>query len=224
MLRAAVLDMDGLMFDSETIVFETWSEMMRENGYAYSFEIYKQTVGRRKKEVELLYRSLYGGDFPYRVFADRCRTLYVERVKTKGIPVKPGLYTLLGFFRDNGFGVALATSTSRQTATLNLEVSDTLRYFDCLVCGDDVRNGKPDPEVFLTAAQRLGVAPQECIAYEDSFNGIRAAHTAGMQTVMVPDMLTPTEDILPLVDCLCDSLEQSIPYIKTILKGCVLCL
>ena len=80
--------------------------------------------------------------------------------------------------------------------------------------GEDVTNGKPHPEVFLTAAERLGENPADCIAFEDSINGIKSAHAAGMVTVMVPDMLQPTDEIIPMIDCLCESLEQSIPFIE----------
>ena len=87
-------------------------------------------------------------------------------------------------------------------------------FFDALVCGGDVKNGKPHPEVFLTAAAALGEKPSDCIAFEDSINGIKSAHAAGMTTVMVPDFLEPTDEIRPMIDCLCKSLEESILYME----------
>lgn len=216
MIKGAVLDMDGLMFDSERIVYETWQSMMDEGGYPYDFELYKQTIGKRKKEVELIYLSKYGADFPYRRFADRCHDSYLERLRTVGIPIKPGLFELLDFLKDNGVKISLATSTSRETATLNLQTSDTLRYFDTLVCGNDVKNGKPHPEVFLTAAERLGLDPKDCVAYEDSLTGIESAHAAGMITIMVPDYLQPTKEIMPMISCKCQTLSDSIEFLKTL--------
>lgn len=214
MINAAIFDMDGLMFDTERFVFETWLEMMTEKGFEYNLEIYKNTVGKRKVEVEKFYLDTYGADFPYWELADLCRARYVERVRREGLPVKKGLYTLLKYLRENNFRLAVATSTSRETTELNLSVTDTRKYFDALVCGNEVKNGKPHPEVFLTAAERLGAKPESCIAYEDSINGIKSAHAAGCVTVMVPDMLEPTREIIPMINCLCADLEQSIKFIK----------
>ena len=214
MLKAAVFEMDGLMFDTETLVYRNWQTMMDEAGYPYSLDDFKQTVGKRKAEVQNFYFGRYGADFPYWDFSEKGRGMYLEYVAERGVPVKPGLHELLEYLRSKDFGIALATSTSRKTTELNLESAGVQGYFDALVCGDDVKNGKPHPEVFLTAAAGLGEAPEACVAFEDSINGIKSAFAAGMKTVMVPDMLQPTNEILPMIDCLCDSLEKSIPFIE----------
>ena len=200
MLRAAVFDMDGLMFDTETLVYQNWQKMMDEAGYPYSLDDFKQTVGKRKAEVQNFYFGKYGAEFPYWDYSEKGRGMYLDYVAQYGVPVKPK--------------IALATSTSRKTSVLNLESAGVTAFFDTLVCGEDVTNGKPHPEVFLTAAERLGENPADCIAFEDSINGIKSAHAAGMVTVMVPDMLQPTDEIIPMIDCLCESLEQSIPFIE----------
>ncbi|MEE0957082.1 MAG: HAD family phosphatase [Ruminococcus sp.] len=216
MISGAVLDMDGLMIDSERIVYETWQRMMDDNGYPYDFALYKQTIGKRKNEVEKIYLKTYGADFPYWDFAAQCHDSYIERLKTVGIPTKPGLFELLDFLKAHNVKVSLATSTSRETATLNLQTSGTLPYFDALVCGNDVKNGKPHPEVFLTAAARLGLDPGDCVAYEDSLTGIESAYNAGMITIMVPDYLEPTEEVKPMISKLCKTLDESIPFLETL--------
>lgn len=218
MITAAVFDMDGLMFDTERLVYENWQKMMDERGYDYNLDFFKRTVGKRKLEVQRIYFDRFGDDFPYWEYADKCHDMYIERVKAEGIPIKKGLIEVLEFLKERGVKIALATSTSRQTSELNLEVSDTAKYFDALVCGNDVVNGKPHPEVFLTAAERLGAKPKSCIAFEDSINGIKSAYSAGMVTVMVPDFIAPTEEIKPMISFLCDDLAQSIEKIKTILE------
>lgn len=214
MIKGAVLDMDGLMIDSEKIVYQNWTKMMTEAGYDYSLDFYKKTLGKRKAEVEKIYLAAYGADFPYWAFAGKSHVMYLEQLKTDGVPAKPGLYELLNFFKDSGIKIALATSTSRETATLNLKSIGVLEYFDALVCGNDVTNGKPHPEIFLTAAKRLGLDPKDCAAYEDSLTGIESAYAAGMITVMVPDYLEPTEQIRPKVNLLCETLDESIDFIK----------
>ena len=219
MITAAVFDMDGLMFDTERLVYENWQNMMNERGYDYDLDFFKTTVGKRKNEVQRLYFDRFGDDFPYWELADLGKARYVERVKAEGIPIKKGLIELLTFLKERGIKTALATSTSRQTAEFNLQISDTARFFDSLVCGNDVKKGKPHPEVFLTAAQRLGEKSENCVAYEDSINGIISAHSAGMTTVMVPDYIAPTEEIKPMIDYLCEDLAQSIEKIEPLLAA-----
>ena len=214
MHKAAVFDMDGLMFDTEMLVYRNWQRMMDEAGYPYDLDDFKETVGKRKAEVQNFYFGKYGADFPYWDFSEKGRGMYVDYISEFGVPVKQGLRELLSYLKEKGFRIALATSTSRKTSVLNLESAGVTEFFDTLVCGEDVTNGKPHPEVFLTAAERLGEKPEDCIAFEDSINGIKSAHAAGMTTVMVPDMLQPTGEILPMIDCLCESLEQSIPFIE----------
>ena len=207
MITAAVFDMDGLMFDTERLVYENWQNMMDERGYDYDLEFFKTTVGKRKNEVQRLYFDRFGDDFPYWELADLGKARYIERIKAEGIPIKKGLTELLTFLKDRDIKIALATSTSRRTAQLNLEISDTARFFDSLVCGNDVKNGKPHPEVFLTAAERLGAK-----------SGIISAYSAGMVTVMVPDYIAPTAEIMPMISYLCDDLSQSIDKIKPLLE------
>ena len=128
MITAAVFDMDGLMFDTERLVYENWQKMMDEQGYDYNLDFFKQTVGKRKLEVQRIYFDRFGDDFPYWEYADKCRDMYIERVKAEGIPVKKGLTQLLEFLKERDIKIALATSTSHETARFNLEISNTLKY------------------------------------------------------------------------------------------------
>lgn len=214
MFKGAVFDMDGLMIDSERVVYNGWQKLMDKHGYDYSVEVFKQTVGRRKKEVEQFYYERYGADFPYRELAQIQRQNYIDRLISEGIPVKKGLYEILELFKNSGVKIALATSTSRKTTEMNLKVINAERYFDALVCGEDVTNGKPDPEVFLTAAQKIGVPPEKCVAFEDSINGIKSAFAAHMTTVMVPDFVEPTDEIMPLISFLCRDLLQATEFVR----------
>ena len=138
MIKGAVFDMDGLMFDTERLVYENWQHMMDELGLPYDLETFKQTIGRRKKEVELFYRATYGEDFPYWELSGRGKSMYVKRIEHEGLPVKKGLYDILRWLRESGVRIALATSTSRHTTELNLRLAKVSGYFDALVCGEDV--------------------------------------------------------------------------------------
>ena len=218
MIKGAVFDMDGLMFDSERLVYETWQMMMDELGFEYNLEIFKNTIGLRTDMAESYYNSLYGERFCYQPLKQRSREIFLKRVSEEGVPIKKGLVELLEFLKSNNLKIAVATSTSAPTAHKIIRMAGVYDYFDAFVCGDDVRNGKPHPEVFLTAAERLSLPPTECVAFEDSINGIKSAHSAEMTTVMVPDYLQPTEEIIPMIDCLCDDLSQAIEFISNHMK------
>lgn len=218
MINGAVFDMDGLMFDSERLVYETWQMMMDELGFEYNLDIFKNTIGLRTDMAESYYNSLYGERFCYKPLKQRSREIFLKRVSEEGVPIKKGLVELLEFLKSNNLKIAVATSTSAQTAHKIIKMAGVYDYFDTFVCGDDVKNGKPHPEVFLTAAEKLSLPPTECVAFEDSINGIKSAYSAGMTTVMVPDYLQPTQEIIPMIDCLCGDLSQAIEFISNHMK------
>lgn len=214
MIKGAIFDMDGLMFDSERLVCSIWQEMMDENGYKFNVDIFKNTIGLRRDKTKEFYTSLYGSDFDYDHFKTQSRERFYKRIEKDGVPIKKGLFELLDYLRKNNIKTAVATSTSASTALKVIKKAGIYDYFDSFVCGDDVKNGKPHPEVFLTAAQKIGIAPNECIAFEDSINGIKSALSANMTTVMVPDFLQPTDEIKPKISLICKSLDEAIAFIE----------
>lgn len=214
MIKGAIFDMDGLMFDSERLVCSIWQEMMDENGYKFSVDIFKNTIGLRQDKSKEFYTSLYGKDFDYDGFKIQSRERFYKRIERDGVPVKKGLFELLDYLKSQKIKMAVATSTSAQTALKVIRKSGVYDYFDSFVCGDDVKNGKPHPEVFLTAAERIGISPCQCIAFEDSINGIKSAFAANMTTVMVPDFLQPTDEIRDKISFLCKSLDEAIEFIE----------
>lgn len=210
MIKGAIFDMDGLMFDSERLVCSIWQEMMDENGYKFNVDIFKNTIGLRQDKSKKFYTSLYGEDFDYDGFKIQSRQRFYKRIEKDGVPIKKGLFELLDFLKDNNIKMAVATSTSAKTALKVIKKAGVYDYFYSFVCGDDVKNGKPHPEVFLTAAERIGVPPEECVAFEDSINGIKSAFAANMTAVMVPDFLQPTDEIKNKISFLCNSLDEAI--------------
>lgn len=214
MIKGAVFDMDGLMFDTERLVYETWQKMMDELGFEYSLDVFKNTIGLRTDEAESYYNSVYGERFEYKPLRQKCRNTFLERVGKEGVPIKKGLIDLLDFLKAKNIKIAVATSTSAQTALKTIKMAGVYDYFDAFVCGDEVKNGKPNPEIFLKAAETLLLLPNECVAFEDSINGIKSAYSADMTTVMVPDYLQPTEEIMPMIGCLCKDLSQAIEFVN----------
>ncbi len=214
MIKGAIFDMDGLMIDSERLVYQNWQTMMDELGYEYNLEIFKNTIGLRQDKTKAYYRSLYGDDFDYDTYKIRSRKMYYEQIERDGVPVKKGLLELLDYLKSKKIKIAVATSTSAQTAHKVVKLAGVYDYFDAFVCGDEVKNGKPHPEVFLTAAEKISVNPEDCVAFEDSINGIKSAYSAKMATVMVPDFLEPTEEIKPMLSFLCEDLSKAIDFLK----------
>ena len=196
MFKGAVFDMDGLMIDSERLVYSIWQEMLDEDGKEFNLDIFKKTIGLRREDSYEYYRIRY-----------------FKRIEKNGVPVKKGLYEIFDYLKSVGCKISLATSTSSQTALKIMKKINLYDKFDAFVCGDDVKNGKPDPEVFLIAAKKLGLEPVDCVAFEDSINGIKSAHAAGMTTVMVPDLSEPTDEIKPMIDFLCTDLSEAIKHL-----------
>lgn len=215
MIQGAVFDMDGLMFDTEKLVYRVWKEVMTKNGFFYDFSAYKQTIGRRTAYTKKLYETWYGDRFCYEELRRQANILFRDFIDQHGVPVKKGLYSLLEYLKNHNFEIALATSTGSKTAMDLLDRTNVTGYFDAFICGNMVQNGKPHPEVFLTAAKELKLCPENCIALEDSINGIKAAYAAKMKPVMVPDLLEPSEEIKPMLYALCENLEEAITCFKT---------
>lgn len=214
MIKGAVFDMDGLMFDSERLTFDAWYKVLNDNGFCYTFDIYKQTVGKRTVETKAYYEGLYGDSFDYSSMRQKANTVFWDYIDKNGMPIKKGLFELLDYLKANNIKISLATSTSEESAMRMIKKAGVEDYFDAFVCGNMVKNGKPHPEVFLTAAEKLSLPPQSCIALEDSINGIKSAYAAKMLPIMVPDMLSPTKEIMPMLYALCKDLSEVIKKIN----------
>lgn len=205
--QAAIFDMDGTILDTEavfrTIVFEVCTDL----GFEMTDAVHHSMVGSSHEHTNRLLVEAYGVSFPYALFDERCRVIMTERTRT-GVPVKPGARELIEDLRQRGIPTAVATSSRRPHASHHLSAAGLLELFDTVVTRDDVVHPKPHPEPYLTAARRLGMDPRQCLALEDSNAGVRAAHAAGMQTVMVPDLVHPSPDTRALGIAVVENLDQ----------------
>lgn len=207
--KAVLFDMDGVLFDSERLLRECWLQLAREQGLTGMREVYARCIGVNAPASDRILREAYGADFPARAFKERARDIYRGRCAREGLPLKPCARELLEALRDEGIPRALASSTGEELVRRELEEAELLSLFDTLVTGDMVRRGKPDPECFLLAAERLGVKPEDCAVIEDSYNGVRAAHAAGAKAIMVPDLLEPNEEMARLAEAIVPDLEKA---------------
>jgi HAD superfamily hydrolase (TIGR01509 family) len=187
---AVVLDMDGLMLDSERIDREIWQGAMRRRGYEFPDALHAALIGHTDVDGEHVLRAHFGAELPLAELAAEAQSLWREHIATRGVPRKPGLNELLDHLEAERIPVAVATSTARAKAIERL--GPLAARFDALVFGDEVTNGKPAPDIYLLAAERLGRPPADCLALEDSPAGVIAAEAAGMMVIMIPDLLVPT--------------------------------
>lgn len=193
-IKGVVFDMDGLLLDTERLYKQVMIEICTEWDLHMSDEIFISLVGIPSNESAKIYRHHYGDAFDVDAFNALC----FERITLaceEAVPLKPGAKLLVEQLSLRDVPIAVATSTGRDMAHRFLDQAGLKPHFDHIVTRNDVSNGKPNPEPFLTAAKRLDLAPENCIAFEDSHNGVRAAHGAGMATIMVPDILQPIDEI-----------------------------
>lgn len=207
-ITAVIFDMDGLMIDTERMAQFAWQRAGAEFGFTLPDELYLQAVGRTAKATEMLFREGLGPDFPFEAVYTRKQHHLYTAIAQDGIPTKPGLLELLDFVDRQGLTKAVATSTARVLAIKKLTAAALLHRFDTMVCGDEVPNGKPAPDIFLAAAQKLAVAPAQCVVLEDSSAGIKAAHAAGMRAIWIPDLIQPSPEITPLAYQILSDLHQ----------------
>jgi HAD superfamily hydrolase (TIGR01509 family) len=179
--------MDGLMLDTERIALVVWREAAAELGFDLDADVADRMVGRTSATNRLMLQMHFGETFSYDELSALASARYRETLDRDGVPRKEGLVELLEFLRSMAIPLAVATSTSRDLAQHKLSQAGVAHYFDVIVGGNDVEHGKPAPDIFLRAAERLGKRPDECVALEDSGPGIHAASSAGMLTILVPD-------------------------------------
>lgn len=210
-MKAVIFDMDGLMIDSERLITKAMVNTGRLFGYDNIKILCEKSTGVTSAQTKRIFIEHLGEDFPYDEFLKTAKESYLKDIEENGLPTKKGLFELLDFLKENQFSLAVATSTREVTALKNLERINAVRYFDCIICGDKVEKSKPDPEIYLKAAEMLTVEPKLCYVLEDSYNGIKSAYRAGMKPIMIPDLLPFNDEIKPFVykkcDCLLDVIE-----------------
>jgi HAD superfamily hydrolase (TIGR01509 family) len=218
-ISAVVFDMDGLMLDTESINRLAWQRAAEDLGFALDDEFYLSLLGRTTVDCESLVMQLCGAEFPMDEFRTRRRRLWRAQVEGTGIAAKPGLLELLSFLDTQRILLAVATSSHVLAAESSLRSAGVRDRFDVVVTGDQVARGKPAPDIYLEAARRLGVESVDCVALEDSDNGVHAAVAAGMTTVMVPDLKPPSTESLARAFRIVASLHQARETIEDLLDN-----
>ena len=215
-VEAVIFDMDGLLIDTETISFTLFQKVFSDYGYVISQEYYvNELVGRNIKGIRENILKEYGEDFQFdEIYYKKVKEM-TEYIESKGVLLKKGALELIKYLHENKYKIAVATSTKRERAEKLLNIVKVKDYFQEIICGDEVINSKPNPEIFLKAAEKLGVEPSNCIVLEDSAAGIEAAHKAGMKGINVPDMKTPDDNMRGMAYRIEDSLLGVLEYLQS---------
>ncbi|MEQ8155603.1 MAG: HAD family phosphatase [Clostridiaceae bacterium] len=195
-IEAVLFDMDGVIFDTERVYLEHWTKIFQKYGYKMTKEIYISVMGRGRQNVTKTFLEIYGQDLPIEQMYKEKDELLLQAVESGKVPMKPGVKEILNFLKENKFKIGLATSAKRDRMMMQLKMGNIEKEFDTIVCGDDITNSKPNPEIFLKAAERLSVNPKKCAVVEDSPAGIKAAYNAEMRALHVEDLKKADEEIL----------------------------
>lgn len=212
MKKGVIFDMDGLLFDTEQIWQANWNRRAEELGFemdpAFKYNICG-TSGQLMADV--IARFFPGVDVEDFICTVKGR---VSEDVRKGVPEMPGLHEIIGYFHKNGLKIAVASSSDKDIIRNNLSRSDVLQYFDVLVSGQDVEHGKPAPDIFLLAAEELGLDPKDCYVFEDGIHGVEAGLAAGCTTIMIPDLLQPNDNCRENCAGIFDSLTAAMEAIE----------
>ena len=210
-----IFDMDGVIFDTERMFLECVKPAAEKFGLVGIEDVAHECIGLTEVETKRLMRERFGEDAPLEAMDQEAVRIFQKRYQEEGLTVKEGAIELLEYLKAVGARIAIGSSTRHDIVEMELRGAGLLEYFDVLACGDMVEHSKPEPDVFLLAAEMLGAVSEKCIIIEDSFNGVIAARRAGATVFMVPDLLQPTEEIRAMADKVFKSLVEVKQWFET---------
>ncbi|MBQ4240170.1 MAG: HAD family phosphatase [Oscillospiraceae bacterium] len=197
-ITSILLDNDGLLVDSERVTFEIWRDIFARHGYDLTLETYCEVTGMTEASTAKHISERFPGLDPYKVVFAEWDATYEVLAPAGGVPLKKGAVELLDYADSRGFRKAVASSNSLYWIKTLLTANGIFDRIDAVSYDKLVEHGKPAPDLFLKAAELLGSRPEECVVLEDSSNGIRAAHAAGMIPICIPDLRQPSDEIKAL--------------------------
>ena len=204
------------MFDTERVFIKAWDYAGERIGIGKAGFMIHRTLGMNVVTSRKLWLDEFGERYNEQELRRHTREFLAQYYKDNPVPVKKGLYSLLDYLKNNGYKIALATSSPRYEAEYQTESTNTAHYFDAVVCGDMVSKSKPDPETYLKACELLCENPEDCYALEDSRSGLFSAYNAGCKPIMIPDMWQPDEDTIRILHRKFEDLEEVKNYLESI--------
>lgn len=214
MIDGVIFDMDGTMFDTERMWATFWEPALAALGLPYREGLAEAARGTAGVTTRNVVRQFYGPDCDAEAIVDSLHRVADEVFFSAPVPKKPGLDALLAWLKARHIPMAVASSSREAMIRHNLDVWGLTQDFTAIVSGQHVAHSKPDPEIFLLTAQKLGVEPSRCLVLEDSYNGVRAGAAGGFVTVMVPDLVPADAEMKRLYTMECASLEEVLEKLK----------
>ena len=214
MIDGVIFDMDGTMFDTERMWATFWEPALAALGLPYREGLAEAARGTAGVTTRNVVRQFYGPDCDAEAIVDSLHRVADEVFFSAPVPKKPGLDALLAWLKARHTPMAVASSSREAMIRHNLDVWGLTQDFTAIVSGQHVAHSKPDPEIFLLTAQKLGVKPACCLVLEDSYNGVRAGAAGGFVTVMVPDLVPADDEMKRLYTMECASLEEVLEKLK----------
>lgn len=205
-IEAIIFDMDGVILDTETMVDKTWLIAAQEYNLPDIEKAMIECLGTNKNDTLDILNKRYGHICNPADFMARTSILFHKLEDEEGIQLMPFANECLEYLKTK-YRIALASSTRKELVLKQLKNANVLDYFEVIITGDMVFHSKPSPEIYIKACEELNVLPQNCIAIEDSPNGLKSAYNAGLKTIMVPDKIQPNEEIMPFIWKTCESLK-----------------
>lgn len=214
--KAAIFDMDGLLLDTEQVCMTAFQQTCTEMDIPFKQDIYLSIIGRNQAGIKPIIEKGYGDLLDYSVFHPRWMQRYLAVVEHQAIPVKSGIIALLEWLQSQNIPMVVATSTHNVLAHKKLQLAGLAHYFSHITSGDEVINGKPAPEIYLLAAQRLHISPEQCLAFEDSNNGVKSAIAANMTVLQIIDLVEPDTDTRALGHHIFNTMDEALTFLKAV--------
>ncbi len=207
MLKGAIFDHDGLMFDTEKVWQANWKLVADEMNITLPEEFKKEICGSSGQHMLDVIQKYYHVEDGTSI-RDRVRQGVFDD-EAKHLDMKEGLLDILEMFKKHDVKMAVASSSQKEMIVRNLRNANVEDYFEVVVSGQEVEHGKPAPDIFLLAAERLGLDAKDCYVFEDAYNGVQAGVASKAKTIMIPDLVQPTEEIRNMVADVCTTLKEA---------------
>jgi HAD superfamily hydrolase (TIGR01509 family) len=213
-VKLVIFDMDGLLFDTEWPSFQALKEAVERRGFTFTIENYKQLIGlAHGKSMEVM-QQMYGGKLPYEEIMIDYRKRFKAILANNGVGIKRGAIKLLDALDQRGMKKCIASSSARETIASYLKLAGLEDRFDFYISGNEVKKGKPHPDIFLEACKIAGEPVESALVFEDSLNGLKAACAAEIRCILVPDLIDPTEEMKEMAYKIIEDLEKVIEVLE----------